>query len=61
MLKIQNIRHIVLALIVFVFCTNLKSQELILIDTSNVVIENGSFGRLYLNQCNNITIRNSVF
>ena len=61
MLKIQNIRHIVLALIVFVFCTNLKSQELILIDTSNVVIENGSFGRLYLNKCSNITIRNCSF
>ena len=47
MKKIRNMaRIIVLVLVVFLLNNNLKSQELVLIDTSNVTIEDDSFSTI---------------
>jgi len=55
------IRKIIITLIVIFLCSNLKSQELVIIDSSDFTLENGSFSRLYLNNCSNVTIKNCSF
>jgi len=53
--------RIIIVLIIACSCTVLRSQDLVITDSSDFVIENGSYGRLYLNNCSNVTIRNCTF